>query len=244
MSLALITGATGGIGRAISGALARDGLDLFLTARSENNLSDLRAKLAHQFPERTISVRSGDLSDSSFIEDLFKLYLTNTDLSVLVNNAGISIGTDIFSLSVADWEATIAVNLTAPFLLTRAALPILAARGGGSIINIASLAAVQGASKPNYAASKAGLIGLTKSTAQSVGGVGIRANAIIPGAVDTDMIADWNVENRAVVIDRTSLRRIASPNEIADVVSFLASDKSRFITGTAINVTGGQYLGN
>ena len=244
MSFALITGATGGVGRAISGILARDGFDLFLTATKQQELSDLAAELSAKFASCVVFWKDGDLSDTLFIQELFKSPFLVGNLAVLVNNAGISIGGDIFNLSDDDWAITIAVNLTAPFLLTRAAIPFMINHGNASIINIASLAAVQGAKKPNYAASKAGLIGLTKSIAQSVGHIGIRANAIVPGAIDTDLISDWDFNKRTAIVRQTPLGRIAKPEEVAEVVSFLASDKSRFITGTTINVTGGQYMGN
>lgn len=243
MALALITGATGGIGRAVSAALAGEGFDLFITGTSHQPLKELAAFLHTQFPERSFEYKAGDLSKQTFIERLFKDHLSSTKLTAVVNNAGVSLGSDIFETSLDDWNLSMAVNLTAPFLITQYSLPIIKKSGGGAIVNIGSLAAVQGAKKPGYAASKSGLIGLTKSAAVSAGKDNIRVNAIIPGAVDTELISDWDKEKRAAVSEQSPLKRIAEAEEIASVVSYLLSDKAAFITGATINATGGTYLG-
>ena len=244
MPLAVITGATGGIGTSICKALARDRFDLLLSARSAAQLEKLAKSLSSEFPGQNFEWYDGDLCDQEFIRATFHSKLEGKDLAVVVNNAGSSKGGDIYTTSDQDWSDSIAINLTAPFLIIKYALPIMKARGGGAIINVASLAALQGAKKPSYAATKAGLIGLTKSAALTVGKHGIRVNAIVPGAVDTELIADWDEKKRAQIMAETPLGRIATAEEIADAVAFLASDRSRFITGATLNVTGGAYLGN
>lgn len=243
MALALITGATGGIGRAISAALAADGFDLFLTSTSHKSLKELAEHLQKHFPDGRFEYKAGDLSKQTFIESLFKDHLSSTKLTAVVNNAGVSLGTDIFETSLEDWNQSISVNLTAPFLITKYSLPLIKKNGGGAIVNIGSLAAIQGAKKPGYAASKAGLVGLTKSAAVSAGKDNIRVNAIIPGAVDTELISDWDKGKRTAVSEQSPLKRIAKAEEIASVVSYLLSDKAAFITGATINATGGTYLG-
>ena len=243
MALALITGATGGIGRAISAALAADGFDLLLTSTSHKSLKELAENLQKQFPDGTFDYKEGDLSKQTFIEKLFKDYLSGKNLTAVVNNAGVSLGTDIFETSLEDWNLSMAVNLTAPFLIIKHSLPIIKRSGGGAIVNIGSLAAVQGAKKPGYAASKSELVGLTKSAALTAGKDNIRVNAIIPGAVDTELISDWDKEKRAAVSGQSPLKRIARAEEIASVVSYLLSEKSAFITGATINATGGTFLG-
>jgi NAD(P)-dependent dehydrogenase (short-subunit alcohol dehydrogenase family) len=242
MTLALVTGATGGMGVAICNALADEGFNLLMTARRADSLQALTSQLSARFPRQVFEWHAGDLSNQAFIKEMFDVKLQGRKLGALVNNAGISLGADIEITSLDDWNASIAVNLTAPFLLIQYALPLMK-ENGGSIINVASLAAVQGAKKPSYAASKAGLIGLTKSAALSAGKYNVRVNAIVPGAVDTDLIRDWSHDKRAAITAQIPLGHIAHPDEIADIVLFLASERSRVITGVTLNATGGAYLG-
>jgi len=245
MKLVIITGATGGIGQAISVVLARDGYDLLLVGRNEVKLTTLRKELKKAFPARSFFTARVDLRSSEDIHILFKERdILFASLYGLVNNAGVASGGDIFTLSEKDWETDMCVNLKAPFLFCQHAVRIMREhKQKGSIINISSLAGIVGAKKPNYSSSKAGVIGLTKSVAQNVGSLGIRVNAVAPGAVDTDLIADWDEEKRKKISEKTVLGRIAKPKEIAEIVGFLMSEKSGFITGAVINASGGQHLG-
>lgn len=244
--VAIVTGASSGIGRAIAIALAGDGYTVILVGRDTKKLKEVQAKLKKEFPKQKFYIASVLLEKYTNIER----FLNDTDIpvkesTVLVNCAGTSLGGNVLSASKTEWDHNIAVNLSAPFFLTQAIVRAMVDnRAKGSIVNIASLAGVVGAKKPGYAASKAGLIGLTKSIAQEVGQFGIRVNAIVPGAVDTEFIADWNADNRQTIINKTPLGRIASPEEIAAIVSFLVSGNASFLTGVVINATGGQYLGS
>lgn len=245
MKLVIITGASGGIGQAISLVLARDGYDLLLVGRNEIKLMALQEELKRSFPANSFFTARVDVQSSEAIHALFKRKdIPFTSLYGLVNNAGIAIGGDIFTLREEDWDADISVNLKAPFLFSQHVVRVMRDHNKkGSIVNIASLAGVVGAKKSNYSSSKAGIIGLTKSIAQNVGLFGIRVNAIAPGAVDTDLIADWDEKKRKEIAGKTLIGRIAEPKEIAEVVGFLISDKASFLTGTVVNASGGQYMG-
>lgn len=246
MKIILVTGAAGGIGRAISYVLARDGYGLILIGKNKLRLDAVVQKLKKKFKKRVFLAVSVDLGESMKIHNFFKREdIPFSNIFGLVNNAGVTVGGDIFSLTEKDWDLDLTVNLKAPFLLTQYLVRLLRSqRRPGVIINISSLAGVTGAKKPNYASSKAGLLGLTKSVAKTVGKYRVRVNAIFPGAVDTNLIADWSANKRQKIIGRTSLGRLAKPEEIAEIVSFLISDKASYITGAVINATGGQYLGN
>ncbi|MCX6794009.1 MAG: SDR family NAD(P)-dependent oxidoreductase [Candidatus Gottesmanbacteria bacterium] len=223
--VAIVTGASGGIGKAICQTLARDGYDIVLLAQDRATLTKGAKALQHIYPKQHFYTAVVDLEKPQEIRTFFlRKDMPFSQVTVLVNNAGVSIGDDIFSISEKDWDTSLAVNLKAPFLLMREIIRWMKKyKLSGSIINIASIAAFIGAKKPNYAASKAGLIGLTKAVARSVGQYNIRVNAIAPGAVDTDLIADWNEHKRKEVISQTVLKKIARPEEIAETVSFLAS---------------------
>lgn len=243
--VAIVTGATGGIGTAISVALARDGYDVVLVGRKVPVLRDTAELLRKKYTRQHFYWACVHLQSPREIKKLFiRKDIPLAQLSVLVNNAGVSQGDDIFTESESDWNVGLSVNLTAPFLLSQLAVRLMKKNDTkGNIVNIASLAGLVGAKKPNYAASKAGLIGLTKATAREVGQFGIRVNAIAPGIVDTDLIADWDEKKRKAVISQTPLKKIASAEEIAEIVSFLVSPKASFLTGTVINASGGQFLG-
>jgi NAD(P)-dependent dehydrogenase (short-subunit alcohol dehydrogenase family) len=243
--VAIITGATGGIGKTICQVLARDGYDIVLVARTKALLLKETKKLQRLYPKQHFYTAMVNLESSEEIQNFFsRKDIPFSQTTVLVNNAGISLGDDIFHLAEKDWDISLSVNLKAPFLLMQRVVSTMKKnKKRGSIVNISSVAGLIGARKPSYAASKAGLIGLTKAVARSVGEYNIRVNAIAPGAVDTDLIADWDEHKRQMIIHQTPLQKIAKPEEIAEIVSFLVSDKSSFITGAVINASGGQFLG-
>lgn len=244
--VAIVTGASGGIGTAICRSLARDGYDVVLVARHREKLLKETKRLAHLFLHRRFYSVVVSLEKPQEISSFFlRKDIPFGELSVLVNNAGVSLGEDIFLLKKKDWDYSLAVNLAAPFFLIQNVVRLWREkRSPGAIVNISSLAGIVGARKPGYAATKAGLIGLTKSVARAVGQYHIRVNAIAPGAVDTNLIADWDRSKRHEVEKQILLGRIAKPEEIAEIVSFLVSEKARCITGAVVNATGGQYLGS
>jgi len=242
MKKALVTGAGGGLGVKICEVLAAKNfgivaLDLIKT-------EELKSKLKGIGKSLELAIGEVDFSDPSGIIDSLGSFLPSKDWTVLVNNAGVSTGGKLLDETLPEWNLMMNVNLTAPFVLSQAFAKNAKEEGiKGSVVNISSMVGITGTKKPGYAASKAGLIGLTKSIAMQAG-PDVRCNAIYPGAMDTPMTADWDEETRNKIIAGTPIGRIAAPVEIAKVVAFLADDnESGFLTGSVINATGGQYLG-
>ncbi len=242
MNLALVTGASGGLGKEICKTLAQKGfeivaVDLLETQKLKKELADIGTNL------KTI-IGGVDFSKPETIIEALGQIVTDKNWTVLVNNAGISLGGKLMDSTLQQWNLMMNVNLTAPFILCQAfAQNNKKNNTAGSIINISSMVGIVGAKKPGYAASKAGIIGLTKSIAMQ-SGPNIRCNAIYPGAMDTPMTADWDEETRKKIVENTPIGRIAKPQEIASIVGFLADDsQSGYLTGSVINATGGQYLG-
>jgi NAD(P)-dependent dehydrogenase (short-subunit alcohol dehydrogenase family) len=158
--------------------------------------------------------------------------------------AGVSQGDSIERIRDQDWDASMAVNVTAPMRLTRALLPALERTPHAAVVYVASAVAVVGARKISYAASKAALFGLTRALTKDLGKRGIRINTVIPAATLTPMTEDWDEQKRAAVAASSPLNRIAQPEEIAAAIAFLLGTESSYITGTALDVTGGRLLGS
>jgi 3-oxoacyl-[acyl-carrier protein] reductase len=229
---ALVVGAAGGIGQATVAALARDGFVVGAVDREDhlpagatwNTVADLAV--------------AGDCSRA--IEEAVTAL---GGLDVLVHAAGITRDAVLWKLPPEDWDAVLSVNLDSAFHLCRAALPHMRAQGSGSIVLIASINGERGKfGLSAYAASKAGLIGLAKTMARESGRFGIRVNAVSPGYIETGMTADLPNSVKQTAIDQSCLERLGSPAEVADVIAFLASPASSYITGQVIRVDGGQYL--
>lgn len=241
---ALITGAQQGIGRAASIALAEAGFKIVV-----NYYDDPAAagELLEQLADAgtTGHLVQADLSDPAQIETLFDEVDQFGALNVLVNNAAIFPRVDFLSLEQSMWMQTLAVNLTAPMLCTQqAAKRMIAGGSGGSIINITSGAALNSSPQAcHYVTSKAGLIGLTKSTALELAPHGIRVNAVAPGLTDTAQprIAMTDEELFAAG-SQIPMGRLGTPDDIAQVIAFLASDGARYVTGQTWHVNGGRYL--
>lgn len=242
MKTALVTGAAGGLGQAICEVLAERGFNLIaLDITSEENIRERLKKISNNLE---LVLGNVDLSQSALLQETVQKLLPHAHWSVLINNAGVSVGGKLADASLKDWNTMMSINLTAPYVLSQLFVGnALENNIQGSIINISSMVGIVGAKKPGYAASKAGLLGLTKSVALQAG-PNVRCNAIYPGAMDTPMTADWDEATRQAIIKNTPMGRIPKPLEIAKIVAFLADEKeSGFITGAAINATGGQYLG-
>ena len=164
-------------------------------------------------------------------------------IDLLVNNAGITRDGLLVRMKDQDWDDVLAVNLKAAFQTTRAAARVMARQRSGRIVNVSSTAGVMGtAGQANYSAAKAGLIGLTKSTARELAHWGILVNAVAPGLIETDMTATLSTETRETYLGQVPLRRIGTPEDVAAVVRFLASDGASYITGQVIHVNGGLYM--
>jgi len=242
MNTALVTGASGGLGSAIVRVLAAKGYKIIAMDRVNKN--ELEKKFIDIKNSIELFLGEVNFANPQEVQKTIFTLFPHKKLSVLVNNAGISVGGNLINSSIEDWNLMMNVNLTVPFILSQAFTKNAQEfQIKSSIINISSMVGIIGAKKPGYAASKAGILGLTKSIAMQTG-PNIRCNAIYPGAMETPMTADWNKETREKIIKNTPVGHIAQPEEIAQIVSFLADDKqSGYLTGSIINATGGQYLG-
>jgi len=240
---ALVTGASQGIGRACAVALAKAGTRVGLAARNEAKLNEVAAEIATL--GGAAAVFALDIASEESIKACAKAAVAHFgSIEILVNNAGITRDTLLLRMKRADWDEVIQTNLTGTFLMTQALLsPMLKARWG-RIINISSVVGETGqAGQANYAASKAGLIGLTKSLARELASRNITANAIAPGYIETAMTAVLDEKQREAMLAHIPLGRAGTDADIADAVRFLASDEAAYITGHVLDVNGGMYMG-
>ena len=240
---ALVTGASQGIGRACAVALAKAGARVGLAARNEAKLNEVAAEIATL--GGAAAVFALDIASEESIKACAKTAVAHFgSIEILVNNAGITRDTLLLRMKRADWDDVIQTNLTGTFLMTQALLsPMLKARWG-RIINISSVVRETGqAGQANYAASKAGLIGLTKSLARELASRNITANAIAPGYIETAMTAVLDEKQREAMLAHIPLGRAGTDADIANAVRFLASDEAAYITGHVLDVNGGMYMG-
>jgi len=239
---ALVTGGSRGIGAATCTLLARAGCDVAVHYAHREAVARA-VKQAVEALDRRASLVQADLRDAQAASSLpERAAAALGGLDILVNNAGVWLHHPIDTMALDAWRATMAINLDAVYLVTRAALPFLRARGNGSIVNVVSTAAQRGeAEHSDYAASKAAVVGLTKSLAVELGPA-IRVNCVAPGWVDTEMVADdlGDPARRAAIEQEIPRRRVASADDIAAPIVFLASDLSAHITGEVLNVNGGS----
>ena len=239
--VALVTGATRGIGRAIALKFAAEGADVAFTYRSQHEAAtSLVAEI------ETLGVKAkAYTSDAASFDDAHKVVedvkATFGRIDILVNNAGITKDGLMMRMDEAQWDAVIDTNLKSAFNFIHACTPIMARQRSGSIINMSSVVGVSGnAGQCNYSASKAGLIGLSKSIAKEMGPRGIRANCIAPGFIATDMTSALPENLRQEWEKQIPLRRGGTPEDVAGVALFLASDMSGYVTGQVINCCGGM----
>jgi len=238
---ALITGASRGIGKAIALLYAREGADIAIT----NIADDDEFKSAVKEIESSGGKVKGYVSNAASFEDSQRLINETvkdfSKIDVLVNNAGITRDTLLMRMTEEQWDAVIAINLKSVFNLTKAVIPVMLKQKSGSIINMSSVVGVSGnAGQSNYSASKAGIIGFTKSVAKEVGSRNIRCNAIAPGFIMTEMTEKLPEDVKKSWVDKIPLRRGGTPADVADTALFLASDLSSYITGQTIHVCGGM----
>ncbi len=242
--VALVTGASRGIGRAIALALAAQGCAVGINYRSQREAAGEALAAIEAAGGRGV-ILQGDVSqreDAGRVMDEASKALG--PITVLVNNAGVTRDTLLMRLSEDDWDTVLDTNLKSAYLCTKAVLrPMLKARWG-RIINISSVVGLIGnAGQANYAASKAGLIGLTQSTAREVASRAITVNAVAPGFITTDITAVLSAEQQAKVLEAIPAGRYGSPEDVAGVVAFLVSDAAAYITGQVITVDGGMVMG-
>ncbi len=240
---ALITGAARGIGKAIALKYASEGAnvaftDLVIDGNAENTVRELEA---FGIKAKGYASNAANFEETQTVVNQVKEEFGSID--ILVNNAGITKDGLMMRMSEAQWDAVLTVNLKSAFNFIHACTPIMLRQKQGSIINMASVVGVHGnAGQCNYSASKAGMIGLAKSIAQELGSRGIRANAIAPGFIITDMTAKLSDEVKEEWCKKIPLRRGGTPEDVADVALFLASDLSSYVSGQVIQVDGGMNM--
>ena len=243
--VAIVTGSTRGIGRAIALKLAEVGADIVVNdivsaaEALENTANEIRA-----LKRKALAVTA----DVSSAPDVTRLIDTAANtmgrIDILVNNAGVTRDQLIVRMTDEDWDTVLNIDLKSAFLCTRAVLRYMIKQRWGRIINIASVVGIMGnAGQANYAAAKAGVIGLTKSIAKEVGSRGITANAIAPGFIETRMTEQLDEKQRQALLQRIPLCSIGTPRDVAEAVAFLASEEAKYITGQVLGIDGGMGLG-
>lgn len=242
--VALVTGASRGIGRAIATELARQGAKVVGTATSESGAAAIIEYLAALGPEAgrgaVLNVNDAEAS-VALVEQVQKEFGA---LSILVNNAGITQDQLAMRMKDEEWDSVIATNLTAVGRLSRAVLRGMMKARSGRIISITSVVGEAGnPGQMNYAAAKAGVAGMSRALAREIGSRNITVNCVAPGFIDTDMTKALNEQQSAAILQQIPLGRLGAAEEIAYAVAFLASPQAAYITGTTLNVNGGMYMG-
>jgi 3-oxoacyl-[acyl-carrier protein] reductase len=241
---ALVTGGSRGIGRAVAVALAQGKAKVALTYAGNEAAAKEAALLCEQAGAPAVKLMKFDVADpaacAAAVEEVVGAF---GGLSILVNNAGIAVDQLVMRVKDGDWQRQLDVNLTGAFNLIRAATrPMMKARGG-AIVNLTSVVGEMGnAGQAAYSATKAGLIGLTKSVARELASRNIRVNAVSPGFIDTDMTASLPEAARTGMLNMIPLARLGSAQEVAAAVAWLASDQASYVTGEVVRVNGGMYM--
>jgi 3-oxoacyl-[acyl-carrier protein] reductase len=242
---ALVTGGSQGIGAAISLELAREGANVCLTYRKHKDEAEQYAEEIRALGRKALALKC-DISSFEESEAVVKAAMDEFGaLEILVNNAGMNWDGVSWKMSEEQWDRVIEVNLKGYFNFTRQVAPIFKENKYGKIINITSINGLRGKfGQSNYSASKAGIIGYTKAIAKELGAFGVNVNAVAPGLIETAMLRESEARDKIVdlAMGEIVLKRVGLPEDLAYVVSFMASDKARHVTGEVIKVDGGQYI--
>ena len=241
--VALVTGASQGIGRACAVKLAQCGARVALVARNQQKLEELAREIAQT--GGSARAHAADVENEDQVKAAFKAMIAEFGkIDILVNNAGITRDQLIMRMKRADWDAVLNTNLTSAYLCTQQAIPSMLKQRWGRIINITSVFGQMGqGGQANYAASKAGLIGLTMAVAREIGSRNITCNAVAPGFIETAMTSTLSDEIRQSALKMIPLNRVGTAEEVANCVAFLASEEAAYITGHVLNVNGGMLMG-
>lgn len=240
--VALVTGASRGIGRAVALELARAGAEVAVNYAASEGPAQEVVREIEALGRRALAVKFDVADHEAVARGVKEVEEAFGRIDILVNNAGITRDGVCMRLKEEDWERVLSVNLKGAFLVTRAALPGMLKRRWGRIVNISSVVAFSGnPGQTNYAASKAGLVGFSRSLALEVASRGITVNVVAPGFIETDMTAALPEKAREALLSRVPLGRPGTPEEVAYAVVFLASEKAAYITGTVLHVNGGLW---
>ena len=240
--VALVTGASSGLGQQFAKTLAKAGAGVVLAGRRIERLKTLRAEIEAEGGDAHVVAL--DVTDHDSIKSAVAHAETEMGtLDILINNSGVSTTQKLTDVTPGDFDYVMDTNLRGAFLMTRAAAKLMVRQRSGRIINIASTAGAMGsAGQANYSAAKAGLIGLTKSTARELAHWGILVNAVAPGLIETDMAKAIPDDARDALLAQVPLKRIGSAREVAEMVGFLAGDGAAYVTGQVFHVNGGLYM--
>ena len=240
---AVVTGASRGIGRAIALKLAKHGANVVVNYRNSVDAVQEVVKEIEALGVKVLAIQA-DISSYTDVENMIKKSVEEFgSIDVLVNNAGITKDGLLMRMKEADFDSVIDINLKGAFNCTRHVAAIMLKQRSGRIINISSVSGLTGnAGQVNYSAAKAGIIGMTKSVAKEFGSRGVTCNAVAPGYIQTDMTEDLPAKVKDTIMGTIPLKRLGRPEDVANVVAFLATDEAAYITGQVINVDGGMVM--
>lgn len=240
--IAVVTGSAQGIGQAIATTLAQEGADVVVADLAADRCEETVARV-EKLGRRAmaVSVNVGDWDQVKSLIDRVQKEWERID--ILVNNAGITRDGLLLRMKEEDWQSVLQVNLTGTFYCVKAVLPTMSRQRSGRIVNIASIVgAIGNIGQANYAASKAAVIGLTKTVAREYASRNITVNAVAPGFIDTAMTQDLSADTKEALLSQIPLKRLGQASDIADAVSFLCSEKAGYITGHVLHVNGGMHM--
>ena len=240
--ISLVTGGAQGIGQAIATTLAQEGSDVVVADLDANRCEETVARV-QQLGRKAMAV-SVNVGDWDQVKGMIDRVLKDWErIDILVNNAGITRDGLLLRMKEEEWQSVLQVNLTGTFFCVKAVLPTMSRQRSGRIVNIASIVgAIGNIGQANYAASKAAVIGLTKTVAREYASRNITVNAVAPGFIDTAMTQDLSAETKEALLNEIPLKRLGQPSDIADAVSFLCSEKAGYITGHVLHVNGGMHM--
>ena len=241
--VAIVTGGTQGIGKAIVLDLAAYGADIAIIDRQSADLAQELAETVRERGRRVLVLQADVVSYDAAQTMVEKIFTDLGQIDILVNNAGMNWDGVVWKMSEEQWDRVVEVDLKGTFNYTRAVTPIFREQNSGKIVNITSINGLRGKfGQSNYSAAKAGVIGFTKACARELGRYSVNVNAVAPGLIETEMVKEAPEEVREQALEEIVLGRLGLPEDVANVVTFLCTERGRHITGQVIQVDGGQYI--